>query len=79
MVELFWPVPPNEPPFGRLIKPGTDEWYKPMNWQHSTMYTFFLIYGAARLASSSSAAVLNGKRLICVCVGSVEEEVKLNK
>ena len=77
MVELFWPVPPNEPPFGRLIKPGTDEWYKPMNWQHSTMYTFFLIYGSSRLASSSSAAVLNGKRLICV--GSVEEEVKLNK
>jgi len=59
MVELFWPVPPNEPPFGRLIKPGTNEWYKPMNWQHSTMYTFFFIYGAARLAASF-AAVLKG-------------------
>lgn len=63
MVELFWPVPPNEPPFGRLIKPGTNEWYKPMNWQHSTMYTFFFIYGLSRLTASSSKSLKGIDRL----------------
>ena len=51
LLELFWPVN-NEPPFGRLIKPGGTEFYKPMNWQHSTMYFFFLLYGSCRLLNA---------------------------
>lgn len=51
LLELFWPVN-NEPPFGRLIKPGGTEFYKPMNWQHSTMYFFFLLYGTCRLMNA---------------------------
>ena len=51
LLELFWPVN-NEPPYGRLIKPGGTEFYKPMNWQHSTMYFFFLLYGSCRLLNA---------------------------
>ena len=72
MVELFWPVHPNEPPFGRLIKPGTDQWNKPMNWQHSTMYTFFFIYGAARLAASSAVVLSDIDRLAGALAFGVE-------
>ena len=49
-VELFWPWNGNHPPFGRLRDPLNPElFYKPMNWQHFTMYFFFGIYGCARI------------------------------
>ena len=60
LLELFWPVN-NEPPYGRLIKPGGTEFYKPMNWQHSTMYFFFLLYGSCRLMNARFM-LLKGKR-----------------
>lgn len=49
-VELFWPFNGNHPPFGLLHDPGNpDQFFKPMNWQHFTMYIFFGFYGASRL------------------------------
>jgi len=49
-VELFWPWNGNHPPFGRLRDPVNPElFFKPMNWQHFTMYLFFGIYGCTRI------------------------------
>jgi hypothetical protein len=49
-VELFWPWNGNHPPFGRLRDPLDPAlFFKPMNWQHFTMYLFFGIYGCTRL------------------------------
>lgn len=49
-VELFWPWNGNHPPFGHIHDPTKpDEFYKPMNWQHFTMYMFFGLYGFTRI------------------------------
>jgi len=54
-VELFWPWNGNHPPFGRLRDPVNPElFFKPMNWQHFTMYLFFGIYGCTRLLENRS-------------------------
>ena len=37
-----------------------DKFYKPMNWQHFTMYLFFGLYGFFRLALSFTPDLLTG-------------------
>jgi len=46
LIELFYPGSP----VGKLYD-NDGQFYKPMNWQHSTMYLFFGMYGVADVAS----------------------------
>lgn len=41
-------------PHAHLYDKENDSWVKLMNWQHSTMYLFFLISGIALVASTAS-------------------------
>lgn len=41
-------------PHARLYDRETSSWVKLMNWQHSTMYLFFGIYGIVLVASTAS-------------------------
>lgn len=41
-------------PHAHLFDYKNDTWVKLMNWQHSTMYLFFLIFGIALVASTAS-------------------------
>lgn len=41
-------------PHARLYDSENSSWVKLMNWQHSTMYLFFGIYGIVLVASTAS-------------------------
>lgn len=44
-------------PHGHLYNSGEHSWVKLMNWQHSTMYLFFGIYGIVLVVSTVSKLV----------------------
>ncbi|XP_035521830.1 transmembrane protein 45B [Morone saxatilis] len=47
-------------PHAHLYDRHNNSWVKLMNWQHSTMYLFFGIYGIALVASNASKLVPTG-------------------
>lgn len=53
MVEQFVP----DGPHAHLYSNEHSEWVKLMNWQHSTMYLFFGIYGIVLVASTATKLV----------------------
>jgi len=59
-VELFWPWNNNHPPYGHLYRPGTNEFWMPMNWQHFTMYLFFGFFGLARYVQTLQGSLFKG-------------------
>ena len=61
-VELFWPWNNNHPPYGHLYRPGTNEFWMPMNWQHFTMYLFFGFFGLARYVQTLQGSLFKGDK-----------------
>lgn len=53
MVEQFYPGGPQ----AHLYDTANNSWVKLMNWQHSTMYLFFGIFGIILVASTASKLV----------------------
>lgn len=63
-------------PHTHLYDREHNSWVKLMNWQHSTMYLFFGIYGAVLLVSTASRLVPVGlDRLTLSMALFVEGEV----
>lgn len=54
MIELFYPGAP----MGRLHDPNTGSFINPANWQHATMYYFFLVWGVADILSVVASEVV---------------------
>lgn len=64
-------------PHAHLYDREHNSWVKLMNWQHSTMYLFFGIYGVAVLVTTVSRLVPAGVDRLTLSVALfVEGEVK---
>lgn len=64
MVEQFVP----DGPHAHLYSNEHSEWVKLMNWQHSTMYLFFGIYGMVLVASTASKLVPVGVNRLALSI-----------
>lgn len=64
MVEQFVP----DGPHAHLYNNENNEWVKLMNWQHSTMYLFFGIYGIVLVASTATKLVPVGVNRLALSI-----------
>lgn len=65
-------------PHAHLYDTEHNSWVKLMNWQHSTMYLFFGIYGIVLLVSTASRLVPVGVDRLALSVALfVEGDVKV--
>lgn len=80
MVEQFVP----DGPHAHLYSNEHSEWVKLMNWQHSTMYLFFGIYGIVLVASTATKLLPFGVNRLALSIalfveGKAVEKLELKK